>query len=68
MLSGEGKKGESRLFSIGQRGEGGGGGYLTFYKEVFWGGGQQFQVHFICDPFPKVGKTVKSRAQAICVK
>ena len=39
MLSGKGKKGESRLFSIGQRGEGGGGGgYLTFYKEVFRGG------------------------------
>lgn len=64
MLSGKGKKGESRLFSIGQRGE---GGYLTFYKEVFRGG-QYFQVHFIYDPFSKVGKTVKSRAQTICVK
>ena len=37
MLSGKEKKGESRLFSIGQRGEGG-GGYLTFYKVVFRGG------------------------------
>ena len=38
MLSGKGKKWESRLFSIGQRGEGGEGGYLTFYKVVFRGG------------------------------
>ena len=53
MLSGKGKKGESRLFSIGQRGEGGGGGYLTFYKEVFGGGVSSFRYILYVIHFPR---------------
>ena len=55
MLSVKGKKGESRLFSIGQRGEGGGGrgGYLTFYKEVFRGGVSSFRYILYMNHFPR---------------
>ena len=60
------KRGSQGYFRL-TRGGRGEGGYLTFYKEVFRGA-QYFQVHFIYDPFSKVGKTVKSRAQTICVK
>ena len=62
----EGKKGGVKAIFDWPEG-GGEGGYLTFYREVFRGG-QYFQVHFIYDPFSKVGKIVKSRAQTICVK